>query len=279
MFMRKAGQSLALYAERCPVMSRMLHSARACPSSLLRRDARPGLLGVPSSLSAAHGSSDARREAVNACPFLNKVHWQAVHTSAPSEGEGPKAEGKCPFSMREFVLNSVRQGANRIAATVLRPAPEPPVMPDQATGHSAFQYEEFFGRKIQEKIDTNTYRQFRVVSRDVETFPGVKVVDDPSQAQAIARDVTVWCSNDYLGMGQHAAVRKAAIETIQKHGVGAGGTRNISGTSHHHCRLEQALAQIHSQEAALIFSSCYVANQTTLTTLGQHIKEIGRAHV
>ena len=82
---------------------------------------------------------------------------------------------------------------------------------DQATGHSAFQYEEFFGRKIQEKIDTNTYRQFRVVSRDVETFPGVKVVDDPSQAQAIARDVTVWCSNDYLGMGQHAAVRKAAM--------------------------------------------------------------------
>ena len=82
---------------------------------------------------------------------------------------------------------------------------------DHATEHGAFQYEEFFGKKIQDKIDTNTYRQFRVVSRDVETFPGVKVVDDPLQAEAFARDVTVWCSNDYLGMGQHQEVRKAAM--------------------------------------------------------------------
>ena len=82
---------------------------------------------------------------------------------------------------------------------------------DHITGDGAFNYENFFGKKIQEKIDTNTYRKFRVVNRSVETFPGVKVVDDPSQADTMARDVTVWCSNDYLGMGQHQAVREAAM--------------------------------------------------------------------
>ena len=86
-----------------------------------------------------------------------------------------------------------------------------PVAADHAAGGGAFHYDEFFGKKIQDKIDTNTYRQFRVVSRDVETFPGVKVVDDPSQAETSARDVTVWCSNDYLGMGQHQEVRRAAM--------------------------------------------------------------------
>jgi 5-aminolevulinate synthase len=130
-------------------------------------------------------------------------------------------------------------------------------------------FQGFFTQELDALKREGNYRIFAELERQCGAFPQAKNHGEGQQSQ-----VTVWCSNDYLGMGHHPAVVQAMVDTVQACGAGAGGTRNISGNAHHHLVLERELADLHGKEAALLFTSGYVSNWAALGTLGARIPNV-----
>nr|XP_046253385.1 5-aminolevulinate synthase, nonspecific, mitochondrial-like [Scatophagus argus] len=263
--------SLVSYALKCPVMMDMACRplARAfCTSASSSK-------GTPTNVTPPAGQPVGSK-----CPFLasemvqknNRVVTEAsmelqediqeVHSvcrGQQSHSHSEKTDVDLP------VVDKANTGAEK---KLFKPIPYkvPHLLEDNLPDSVTFPYDKFFEKKIESKKVDHTYRVFKTVNRCAISFP---MADDYSESFQAKRDVSVWCSNDYLGMSRHPKVTQAIAEALCKHGAGAGGTRNISGTSKFHVELEHELAELHDKDAALLFTSCFVANDSTLFTLAK----------
>ncbi|CAL1533373.1 unnamed protein product [Lymnaea stagnalis] len=231
-----------------------------------------------------------------ACPFLTKFSMSSIRQFAPlflnyvekcpvmmmqtrsqstvssenaAQSLAVDAEsGKCPFLNDGEV--TVTEASSAVQEDTISQQQllnlKPQTLEQETASSKYFNYDGFFSSQLQRKRDEHTYRVFKKVMRDASAFPHAY-----EHTTSGAKDITVWCSNDYLGMSWHPKVKDAVSEALLKHGAGSGGTRNISGNSPLHEELERELAKLHQKEAGLVFTSCYVANDTTLFTLGKHL--------
>ncbi|KAK3821002.1 MAG: pyridoxal phosphate-dependent transferase [Benniella sp.] len=230
-----ASNGLVHMAQQCPVMGKALtvQQARSMASGC------PASAGVRHfSASAAHAkptkSQPLRYASALSSNDIKASVQHELHKANPAPGAA------CPFR------------------------PVVPVSHVTPTAGKTFDYEGVYEAELQKKHQDKSYRFFNNINRLAQQFPRAHTANT-------ADEVTVWCSNDYLGMSKNPVVVETMKSVLSKYGAGAGGTRNIAGNGAMHLELERELASLHHKPAALVFSSCYVANDATLSTLAQKL--------
>lgn len=199
----------------------------------------------------------SKHGAVAAIRALSTQSKAKIHTSANKEAramDGPLFDRREKTPVYPTVPPSARRSAPASALS----------HPVTSTGK--FNYEEFYNNELDKKHKDKSYRYFNNINRLAKEFPRAHMANREDK-------VTVWCANDYLGMGRNPVVIDKMHETLDEYGAGAGGTRNISGHNRHAVELEATLAKLHATDSALVFSSCYVANDATLATLGSKMPD------
>ncbi|XP_069721957.1 5-aminolevulinate synthase, non-specific, mitochondrial isoform X2 [Phaenicophaeus curvirostris] len=290
-FLQKAGPSLLLYAQLCPRMMEPRPAARHIAASAARgQRPEPGAPGDQQAKNAkeetrqntaggtqpptGHPPAGASQSSATKCPFLaaQMNHKNSnVFCKASLELQEDVQEMQADRKVRNIETEGEERSGllKKFKDIVLKQRPESVshlLQDNLPKSVSTFQYDQFFEKKIDEKKKDHTYRVFKTVNRKAQIFP---MADDYTDSLITKKEVSVWCSNDYLGMSRHPRVCGAVMDTLKQHGAGAGGTRNISGTSKFHVDLEKELADLHGKDAALLFSSCFVANDSTLFTLAK----------
>ncbi|CAK7223459.1 mitochondrial 5-aminolevulinate synthase [Sporothrix eucalyptigena] len=263
---------LQLLAGRCPVMGKAMAVQATRIGTSRVANANMGYRGVAASLSAAFSTSAAatapagarglHHAAARTCPRPSATASSAprtahLHTSRSQEARAvdghvfndkvhiPTGVPKAPKAAKAAAGKNVNAGVAAAPAML----------------QTKFDYEGFYENELDKKHKDKSYRYFNNINRLAKDFPRAHMADKEDR-------VTVWCANDYLGMGSNPQVLRTMHETLDEYGAGAGGTRNISGHNRHAVHLEETVARLHAKEAALVFSSCYVANDATLATLG-----------
>jgi 5-aminolevulinate synthase len=310
---RQQAGELLMMADQCPIMGHVIKYSSTANDAIIPTSSH--ILTGPKEAAGIHGQmnkcpfvhqrmySHSGREETMDLAFTAQAALQASATEMPAVephheliARSPLVENVNATTSKETRINveptvmtasktdakvrhpSLVEEVNSKLGSVKVVSPLKNFDPHQDTfsetvGHSKkrFNYDDFFQEKVNAKKADNTYRVFKKVSRVATRFPAAI-----EHSAEIPKDITVWCSNDYLGMSWHPKVQQAVVDAVYKHGVGAGGTRNISGNSPYHEELERELASLHQKEAALLFTSCYVANDSTLFTLA---KMLPKCHI
>lgn len=254
------GQNMSAAAAQCPHMRMMMSSA-------------PTHGAVQSQSRFVHRSS-THEASVRDINHLDRIHAkEGVHT----DGKGDFS--KCPHA-RAAAANAAAEQAAAFAAMGRTPFRQKSIKKQIRTPGSGlgipptpkpketpgFDYESFYHKQIMAKHADKSYRYFNNINRLANSAPrGHLGTED--------QEITVWCANDYQNMSRHPKVLAAMAKTLEKYGAGAGGTRNIAGHNQHVEKAEATIARLHRKDAALVFGSCYAANDATLSILGSKLPD------